>query len=403
MTTWRKGNIRLAVAAIGSNKVRSFLTMLGIIIGVAAVVTVVCIGEGVKSQINRQSARFGKGVLVVRSDVKRHTGAGGLVVGGSRALTAQDLETVRSSPDVETAVPVGSTVGAVSADKKIDDPLIITTTPGFAKIVSHPIEHGGFFDSDPESKTAVLGPDVASRLFEDNIPLGQSFTWRGEKIMVAGIFKRFAAPPLSVDNDYNSAIFIPTSTARSLIKTDPEIYQIFVQPKAGINESTAVANLNKRLVAAHGGTHDTAVEAADRAHSDSGDETMRLLTMMTIGVAIISLLVGGVGIMNVMLVSVTERTQEVGLRKAIGATNGQILRQFMAEALVLSIIGAAIGLVVAFSAIGFIRLYTTLQPVVVWPVVFLAPLAAVATGVLFGTFPAAKAARKDPIEALRRF
>lgn len=129
---------------------------------------------------------------------------------------------------------------------------------------------------------------------------------------------------------------------------------------------------------------------------------MHLLTLMTIGIAAIAFIVGGIGIMNVMLVSVTERTQEVGLRKAIGATKQQILQQFMAEALVLGVVGALLGVLLALASIGLLRLYSPLQPIVVWQIFVIAPLAGVATGLLFGTFPAIKAARKDPIEALRR-
>lgn len=401
MTTLRKGNIRLALQSLGSNKGRSFLTMMGIIIGVAAVIVVVSIGEGVKQQVSSQTARFGPDVLVVRASANRHTPAvGGLVVGGARSLSGADIDTVRGTTGIAQAVPLGTAIGAVQADHIVDDPLIVATTADFFGIAKHPIEYGGSFDSEPESRTAVLGANLAQKLFDDNAPLGQSFTYRGEKFMVAGVFKRFATPPLSVEADYNEAVFMPYSSTRSILGADPETYQIL----AKVNPSTPVGVVAKaveeRLVVAHGGTHDTSVESVETVHSAS-DDTLQLLTLMTIGVAIIAFLVGGVGIMNVMLVSVTERTQEVGLRKAIGATNQQILRQFVTEALVLSAIGAIIGVVLSLIVIGLMRLYTTLQPVPVWPVVGIVPLVAIASGVLFGTFPAAKAAAKDPIEALR--
>lgn len=401
MITLRKGNIRLALHSLGSNKARSFLTMMGIIIGVAAVVVAVSIGEGVKQQVSTQTARFGRDVLMVRSSANRHSPTvGGLSVAGARSLSSADIETVRGTAGVERVVPLGTAVGSVQADHIVDNPLVITTTADFAAVSKHPIEYGGFFDSEPDSRTAVLGMGLAQKLFDDNAPLGQSFTFRGEKFMVAGVFRRFAVPPLSVESDYNEAIFIPYTSGRSILGADPETYQILAKVAATATVSTVAKAVEERLVAAHGGAHDTVVESVESVHSAS-DDTLQLLTMMTIGVAIIAFLVGGVGIMNVMLVSVTERTQEVGLRKAIGATNQQILRQFVTEALVLSIIGAVIGVVLALGVIGLLRLYTTLQPVPVWPVVAVVPLIAVASGVLFGTFPAAKAAAKDPIEALR--
>lgn len=401
MTTLRKGNIRLALQSLGSNKGRSFLTMLGIIIGVAAVIVVVSIGEGVKQQVSHQTARFGRDVLVVRASANRHTPAvGGLIVGGARSLSSSDIETVRGTDNVSQVVPLGTAIGTIQADRTIDDPLVIATTADFITVAKHPIEYGGFFDAEPDSRTAVLGASLAQKLFDDNAPLGQSFTYRGEKFMVAGVFKRFATPPLSVEADYNEAVFIPYSSARSLLGADPETYQILAKVKPGASVGAVAKAVEDRLVVAHGGTHDTAVESVETVHSAS-DDTLQLLTLMTVGVALIAFLVGGIGIMNVMLVSVTERTQEVGLRKAIGATNQQILRQFVTEALVLSVIGAVIGVVLALIVVGLMRLYTTLQPVPVWPIVALVPLVAIATGVLFGTFPAAKAAAKDPIEALR--
>jgi len=401
MISLRKGNIRLALQSLGSNKGRSFLTMVGIIIGVAAVIIVVSIGEGVKQQVGTQTANFGKDVLSVRASANRHTTAvGGLIASNARSLSSSDIESVRGTTGVELTVPIGSAVGSIEADHTVDDPLIVTTTADFIKVVKHPIEYGGFFDSEPDSRTAVLGAGIAQKLFEDNVPLGQSFTYRGEKFIVAGVYKRFASQPLSAGSDYNEAVFIPYTTAKTLLGADPETYQILAKVASGSAVDVVAKAVETRLVSSHGGTHDTAVESA-KNNSDSSNETLRLLTMMTFGVALIAFLVGGVGIMNVMLVSVTERTQEVGLRKAIGATNQQILRQFVAEALVLSVIGAVIGVVVALISIGLMRLYTTLQPVPVWSVVALVPLAAIASGVLFGTFPAAKAAAKDPIEALR--
>lgn len=398
---FHKGNIKLAIHSLGAAKGRSLLTMLGVVIGVAAVITVISIGEGVKQQIAHQSARYGNDVLVVKpnSGVTMFTGGGLSTL--NRALSNADILTVRQNDAIQETAPLAVISGTVKADHEMNDPLIIATSSDFADIIRHKVEYGAFFDAEPDAKTAVLGPGAARKLFEDNVPLGQSLTLRGQQFIVAGVFKSFDASPFSLEANFNEAIFIPYTTARTVTGSDPATYQILAKVKNGANVADVAGSVHRSLMLAHGGANDIAVDSVG-AENGTPDATLRLLTMMTIGVAAIALLVGGVGIMNVMLVSVAERIQEVGLRKAIGASNRQILDQFVTEAYVLSTIGAVIGVVVSVAVIGLLRLFTSLQPVIVWQAVVITPIVAVFTGVVFGTFPAAKAARKDPIEALRQ-
>lgn len=398
---FRKGNIKLAVHTLGAAKGRSFLTMLGVIIGVASVITIIGIGEGVKQQITQQSAHYGKDVLVVKPGTTRDSVSGVGLGSLNRALSSKDIEIVRQQSAVTQAAPLAIISGSVIADHTLNNPLIIATSSDFSDLVKQKVEYGAFFDAEDNSKTAVLGSAVARKLFDDNVPLGQSFTLRGQQFIVAGLFKTFSGSSLSLEANFNDAVFIPFSTARTITGNDPGTYQVLARVKSGSNTSDMAKSLHKRLVAAHGGANDVVVDSVG-AQNGASDSTLRLLTMMTIGVAAIAFLVGGVGIMNVMLVSVAERIQEIGLRKAIGASNRQILDQFITEAYVLSGIGAGLGVVVALAATGFLRLFTSLQPVIVWQAVVITPIVAVFTGVLFGTFPAAKAARRDPIDALRQ-
>lgn len=401
MITLRKDNIRLAFRSLGEAKARSFLTMLGIIIGVAAVIVSTCITQGVKQQVMNQTTRYGEDVLVIEGKVSRNHLLGGNKLGGASAqFSAGDLDTIRKTDEVENVVPLGIVSGSAEADKTVNDPLVIATSPEFEAIIKHPVEYGSFLETEPDSRTIVLGSRIAHSLFEDNIPLGQSVVFRGEKFMVAGVFKTFASSPFSLEADYNDALFIPYTTARTLLGTDPTTYQILAQAKKGAETTEVAKRVHSNLVEAHGGADDIAVSSIGSGQS-TADDTLQVLTLMTIVTAVIAFVVGGVGIMNVMLVSVTERTQEIGIRKAIGASNRQILRQFVTEALVLSIVGAVIGVVVSAAIVGLLRLYTSLQPVLVWQVMVLSPLVAIVIGVIFGTFPAAKASRKDPIEALR--
>jgi putative ABC transport system permease protein len=179
------------------------------------------------------------------------------------------------------------------------------------------------------------------------------------------------------------------------------IYQILGKTAATGNADAIVGAANAALVSEHGGSQDVNAALATASNSAS-DQTIHLLTVLIAGAAAIALVVGGVGIMDVMLVSVTERMYEIGIRKAIGATNRQIMRQFVAEAFVLSGLGALIGVALSCMGVGLFRLFTSLQAVIVWQVLVIAPLLAIAIGVFFGSMPALKAARKDPIEALRR-
>ena len=402
MTTFRTGNIRMAVQSLSGNKLRSFMTMLGIIIGVMAVILAVGIGEGVKRQISTQTARFGPDVVVVRpGNVKRSVLTGDSVPGGSSALlTENDVTTIQQTPGVTATVPLSTISGSVKADTLINAPLIIATTPDFAKVINQKMEYGAFFEPESDTQLAVLGQSMARTLFEDSAPLGQTFNLRGKDFMVAGVFKQFSAPPLSLEANFNDAIFISYSTAGAITGSAPGIYQVLAKKDTALKTNQVADAIHVRLQSAHGGADDIMVTTAASSRGGS-DQTLRLVTLMTIGVALIAFLVGGVGIMNSMLVSVTERIHEIGLRKAIGATHKQILDQFVAEALVLSVVGATVGAALAAATIGLLRLYTSLQPVIVWQMFLLAPLVAIASGVLFGTFPALQAARKDPIEALR--
>jgi putative ABC transport system permease protein len=376
------------------------MTMLGIVIGVMSVIIVVAIGEGVKQQIGNQAARYGKDVLIVRPDTSTQLSSSGLPGGNVSLLSSVDTEALRQTAGVEQVVPLSVLKGSIQADYEVNNPLIIATTYDLASVLKQKIEYGGFFTPADGEHVAVLGPDIAHQLFSDTAPLGEKLTFRGQQFVVAGVFKPFLASPLSLEANYNQAVFIPYIAAQNMLGSAPQVNQLFVKAKPNTNVATLTKTLDQKLTDAHGGARDTSV-LPPGAKGSVSDRMLQLLTVMTVGMAIVTLVVGGVGIMNMMLVSVTERIHEIGLRKAIGATNQQILRQFMTEALVLCFIGAVIGLAMSMGIIGLMRLYTSLQPVVVWQVAVIAPLVAMLTGIIFGTIPALKAASMDPIEALR--
>jgi putative ABC transport system permease protein len=398
----RRDNLRLAYHSLRATKARTFLTMLGIIIGVTAVALVVCIGQGVKQQVAGQLGRYGKNVFMVRPGTPQANASllAGFAGTNSTLLTASDLQTVQKTKGVDAAVPLSTVSGSVTADYTVNAPFIIATTGDFSSVFNQPMLSGGFFGDHDQAPGVVLGMNIAQRLFNDNAPLGQALVWHGQRFLVAGVFQDFKAPPLSLEANFNEAVFVPYAIAQKVTGSVLGVYQILGKASPGSDMAKTVADVNATLVAAHGGAQDVSVVPVTAANSNS-DQAIHLLTMLVGGAAIIALVVGGVGIMNIMLVNVTERMYEIGLRKAIGATNIQIMRQFVVEAFVLSTLGALIGVVVSCAMVGLLRVYTSLQAVLVWQVLVAAPLAAITVGMFFGSVPALKAARKDPIAALR--
>lgn len=400
MRALRKGYLHLALESIKNARLRSFMTMLGIIIGVMAVIVIVAISEGVKQQIDSQSNRYGKDVLVIRPDQQASLAESALPSGATTLLTSADVDTVRQTPGVASTSHISRVQGSVTGDATVKNPLVIATTTELETILNHKVEFGGFFNAADGETAAVLGNEIAQELFSDNAPLGRKITYRGQEFTIAGVFKPFIAAPFSLEANYNEGVFIPYAAAQNILGSAPLVQEIFAKTTEGADAKTVSAAIEQRLTEAHGGSDDAVVLAAD-SRSMRSSPVLDLLTRMTIGTALIALLVGGVGIMNMMLLSVTERIHEIGLRKAVGATESQILRQFVTEAIALCGIGAIIGFVLAVGGVGLLRLYTSLQPVMVWPVAFAVPAIAFLAGVFFGTIPAIKAAKMDPIEALR--
>lgn len=404
-------NLQMAMAAISSAKWRSFLTMLGVIIGVLSVVTIVSLGEGVKTQLTSQIKHTGADLITIRGGRIATRDSSGKIdkvnllnLFAGANLSDADYQTVLKIPDLAVVAPFAVVPGIPKAyDGTIDsNTSIVATNDKGAQALNQDIIYGAFFEEkDNNSPVAVIGKRVAEKLFKENVPIGKSFELRGQKITVRGIFQEFEASPLTPGVDYNNAIFIPYQYAGQLAGGSLQPYQILVRPNGGQSVSKTADRLTSQLTSAHGGQTDfTVLQAKDNIELAGG--VLNLLTSLVSAVAGISLLVGGIGIMNIMLVAVSERTHEIGIRKSIGATNHQILNQFMIEAVVLSGTGGILGVIASLLVNYLMRVFTPLQPVITLPIMGVAVLVAVGVGVFFGITPALKAARKDPIEALRR-
>ena len=402
-----RGNVRMALAAIRRSKVRSGFTMFGVIIAVLPVLTIVGIGEGVTRQIERQIDQLGSTMLTVRPGAIESGGAlqqigtlGGLTAGGT--LSQKDVQALKKLDVLNGVTPISVASSSVTAaDVTLDNALVLGTNSALPAVLHKQVRYGEFFREQDEGRNlAVVGREMAQTLFHESAPLGRSFVWRGETFMVRGVLDQFTAAPLSMTTDFNNAILLPIQTVDTITDNAAPITTILAQPAEGVSVSEAQAAVRQTLNETRGSAQDVSV-LTQTDNLRITNEVLNLLTLLVAAVAGIALFVAGIGIMNIMLVSVTERMHEVGVRKAIGATRQQIMDQFMAEAAVLTLIGSLIGVALAFIGQYFIGLLSPIQPFITWQAVLVVVGVSLLVGLLFGTIPAGKAARKDPIQALR--
>lgn len=402
-------NYRMAMDSIRSSRIRSFLTMLGIIIGVVSVITAVSLGEGVKNQVSEQINRLGNDVItvhpgkIVNRDKSGEITSVNLLSALSRGtLSEEDLKSVGSAKHVKEVAPMNLISGAPKiGDKSYSGATVIATTDNFPRMINQELEFGSFFSKDDiNQNTAIIGRGIATSFFGENVPIGKTMDIRGHQFSVGGIFERFETNPIDPTLDMNNTIFIPYQKGKEISEGSTHIFQIFARADDPANVASAAGSISEQVRANHGGEDDITVLKQDD-NLAIAQNVVSLITGLVAGIAAISLLIGGIGIMNIMLVSVSERTREIGVRKALGATNKQIMSQFLIEAIVLTVWGAIAGLFISLLVNVVIRLFSDLQPAITPQVVIIATFVSIVVGIIFGLAPAAKAALKDPIESLR--
>ncbi len=401
--------VRIALRALRRNRLRSFLTALGIIIGVAAVIAMVAIGEGAKARVEQAFTAMGTNVLIVSSGAKT---AGGVKVaaGTLPTLTWDDLKAIGAEvPGVRCVAPRLHATGQVVTEDQNWATLVTGTTPEFFEIRNWPIRLGAGItaeDVDAGAKTAVLGDTVAAHLFGASAdPVGQMVRIQNVPFRVVGVADRKGQSPGG--NDYDDVVYVPVSTFLAKIQGGLQSYiagTIMVEVTA--DDQTAV--VGARIAALLRDRHNIGAGADDdftvknlTETANRKEESTQALTLLLASIAAVSLVVGGIGIMNIMLVSVTERTREIGVRVAVGAKPRHILFQFLIESLALSVMGGLAG--VALGLVAAERLALRFGwPMLVRPdVIALAVGFSALVGIGFGLYPAYKAARLDPIVALR--
>jgi putative ABC transport system permease protein len=397
--------IRIALDAIRRNKLRSALTMLGIVIGVAAVIATVGVGQGAQQAVQEQIASMGSNLLYVQAG-SLTSGGMHLGAGATQTLVTDDVTAIlREVPLAQAAAPGAATNAQVVFGNQNWSTTVTGTSPDYFNIRAWPVALGSAFSSDDvrtESNVAVLGETVRQNLFGSANPVGQTIRIGNLPFTVTGVL--IAKGQSGMGGDQDDAVFVPITTLQKKVTGQPWLRYIVVsaisQQASDAAQQQIAALLHDRHHIAPGQPDDFTVRnLADVAQL--ADQSSRIMTLLLASIASVSLLVGGIGIMNIMLVSVTERTREIGIRVAIGATEGDVQRQFLLEAIVLSVIGGAIGILLGGSASVAISNLLHWTVSVSGLAVFAAVVFSTGVGIVFGYYPACKAARLDPIEALR--
>jgi putative ABC transport system permease protein len=392
------------LGALRANKARSLLTAIGIIIGVAAVITIVALGEGASASVNSQLAGLGTNVLTITPG---STTSGGARTGAGNAvtLTPDDATAVGQVSGVSSESPVVSGTAQIIAGENNWSTRVQAVTPGYAQVEDWTVGEGSFFtdqDNTSANSVAVLGTTVATNLFPNGQdPIGQTIRIRNVPFKVIGVLN---SKGTGFGGDQDDTIMIPFRTGQVRLFGASSINQIVIQV-TDTNQMTAVQNQIESLLRTRHKLQTT--QADDFSIRNNNDIIQRVsgvsstLTLLLGGVAAVSLVVGGIGIMNIMLVSVTERTREIGIRLAIGGQPSDVLVQFLFEAVVLSLLGGLVGIAIGVSLALLLPLVGGLAAVLPWNAVALAFGFSALIGIFFGFYPARRAAQLDPIVALR--
>lgn len=390
-----------ALQSIAGNKVRALLTTLGVIIGVMSVILLVAFGESAQAYVENEFAIMGSNILIITPGKQETVGIIPVTAGSNRQLTYELAERIKRRAAGVTGVASNS-VG--SANLKYEDRsrnvLLIGTTPDFENVRQLYTEIGRFVtDADIErnNKVCVIGRTVKRELFGNGRALHESISVNGTKHKVVGILEDRG---MALGIDLGDIVIVPLPSAQEMFNKD-DLWEILVAAKDQNDIDRAAVSVHEILLQAFDGHEDFTITDQDGMLS-TFSRIFEMLQILLVGIASISLLVGGIGIMNIMLVSVRERTREVGVRKAVGARRSDIAIQFLIESVTLSVLGGCIG--IAFGASGAFTihfLYPTLPiGISLWSAV-LAFGFSVTVGVFFGVYPAFKAASVDPVEALR--
>lgn len=403
MNLWE--SIQVSLEGLAANKMRSTLTMLGVIIGVAAFIAALALTAGARQQMMSRIQQMGTNVLIVMSGQSRR----GAVMGGFgsvQSLTMQDADAIpRKCPTVLKSAPEVRNAAQVRYRDQNTSTTIVGVTPDYLGVRDYNVQRGKFFtDRDVKTlaKVAAIGATTAQNLFGDVSPVGKSIYIKGSRFKIIGLMTVKGAAGAFGDPD--DQIFVPISTAMRRLFGLDYVRAISVESRSLNLMNQSITEIESALRKRHhlaANADDDFVIRNQAEFVDLANQSADTFKWLFGGIALFSLLAGGIGVMNIMLVSVTERTREIGIRKALGARRRDILLQFLVEAVVLSVVGGLIGILAGtLASFGFTDLIGT-KPGLTFVSYALPFCSSVIVGVIFGLYPAWKAGRLDPIDALR--
>jgi ABC superfamily ATP binding cassette transporter, membrane protein len=403
-----KTNIENALESLCANRLQTFLTMLGVMIGISSVVIIFSLSGGVSSMISNQIMSEGGALAVIRP--KELTANNKNVITSlatSRAFTQssiknEDLGLISKTKDVSAVAPLANFSAKVKGDGEEKYANLLATSPNLDQTTSLKVREGQFIAESANANTVVIGDQMAIDLFGTTQALGKEISMKGEKFIVIGVLAHQSSPINYSNVDFNNTAIIPYVTAKRIIGENLQIQQVNVRVKSVNKLSQVQKEIENGISKNHNGEQDFEVLTGKNI-SHPSDKFIELSTLILAIVASVSLVVGGIGIMNIMLVNVSERTREIGIRKALGANNRHILFQFLTESMIISLSGGFFGYLIGYAFSFGVSMFLPFSPIISWQIAVLVCGVSVIVGVIFGLYPAFRAARKDPIVSLRQY